>query len=181
MSTYRGRKLVIRQGGAVRYDAAEIGTVYPDRADTRVQTRDWRYAHVTGQTLKDLHPDWPWERTGQVALTKRDAARLLADLHLAIGRRENTKVPAGSRRYTWTVRGESHHPHSSPQWRLEEASGVIEVREELADAGDALVTIITGRGEGGTLEATIPWDLFSLAREVSITFGPAGEAESPGA
>lgn len=82
-------------------------------------------------------------------------------------------MPVETCRYAWTVQGESHHPHASPEWRLEEASGVIEVRTELADAGDMLVTIITGQGAGTTLESTIPWDLFSLDRKVTITFGPA--------
>jgi hypothetical protein len=177
MSLYKGKNLVVRQDGTVVYDGAEIGTVYPDPADTRVQQREWCYAHVTGTTLKDLHPGWRWPRTAQAALTKRIAAENLADLHQAIGPKPEP-VPADTRRYAWTVQGESHRPHSSPEWHPEEASGVIEVREDLADAGDALITIITGHGEGATDESTIPWDLFSLDREVSITFRPSDEPES---
>jgi hypothetical protein len=55
-------------------------------------------------------------------------------------------VPAGTRRYAGTFQGDCHYPHSSPEWRPEEASRVIEVRENRANAADALVTIITGHG-----------------------------------
>jgi hypothetical protein len=181
VSTYRGKDLVIRRDGTVVYGGDEIGRVYPDPPDNRVQSRTWRYEHVTGTTLKDLHPHWRWPRTGQTALTKRLAAEGLADLHRATGSETAQGVSReGTRRYSWKVLGESRQQHSNPEWRPAEASGVIEVPEELADAGDALVTIITGKGEGATLKSTIPWDLFTLDREVTIVFGPERAAESPG-
>jgi hypothetical protein len=81
VSTYKDKELVVKRDGTVLYDGNAIGRVYADPADTRVQQRDWCYSHVSGTTLKDLHPDWGWPRTAQVATDKRWAARSLADLH----------------------------------------------------------------------------------------------------
>lgn len=76
-----------------------------------------------------------------------------------------------ARRFAWTAEGWDYRPHSSPGYRPSSAEGVIEIAAD-SDPGDALVAIITGQGEGATLEATIPWGMFTLDREIRITFGP---------
>jgi len=69
----------------------------------------------------------------------------------------------GERKFAWTVEGESHHPHSSPEWKPEEASGTISAE----GAGEALERIVTG--VGFPLNDTIPWDIIDQEREIIIT------------
>ena len=83
--------------------------------------------------------------------------------------------------YKWTVEGESHHPHSSPEWWPESTGGTVE-----SDCGgDALVKIIAGgaspriTGEpAAPVEDTIPWDIIDCDRGVVITIEPT-EGEKP--
>lgn len=89
MPAYHGKSLVTGRDGKVRYDGMPIGQVHRDPGAV-----DWRYEHVTGVGLAELHPGRPAERTAQTALTKRDAAEFLADLHQQIARAAESATAA---------------------------------------------------------------------------------------
>jgi hypothetical protein len=78
MTDYRGKPLVVRRDRTVVYGGTEIGRVYPDPADDRIN-HDWCYEHASGVTEDDARPS-PRRRC-QGAFTKRQAAEALARLH----------------------------------------------------------------------------------------------------
>lgn len=80
------RKLVVHLDHTVSLAGRKLGYVYPDPMDKTVN-HGWCYSHVSRISLRDLHPDWPWERRYQSSFTKRGAAESLARLDREIAQR----------------------------------------------------------------------------------------------
>lgn len=81
-------KMVVHRDYTVSVDGRGIGRVYPDPMDKTVN-HSWCYEHTSGTQLRDLHPDWPWERRYQSAFTKRGAAQNLVELDRKIRTRNH--------------------------------------------------------------------------------------------
>jgi len=70
-------------------------------------------------------------------------------------------------RFRWSIEGDTYLPHSVPEWRAESAEGSIEAE----GAGEALAMMVSGLG--APLNDTIPWDLISQDRPITIRIWPA--------
>jgi hypothetical protein len=79
-----------------------------------------------------------------------------------------------ARPFAWSVAGESFHEGSSSPWKPEHHEGVFYAE----NAGEALERIVSGLGEGTTMDNTIPWDLIEQDREITITIRPADDPPS---
>lgn len=94
---------VVGRDRTVTLAGQQIGTVSPTDQGSNPR---WRFEHASGLTLATLHPERAWNRTLQVAWTKRGAAAELVELHLAIQEQlvghastlPHAQIDAGARR-----------------------------------------------------------------------------------
>jgi hypothetical protein len=84
VSDYHGQRLMVRRDRTVVWGGTEIGRVFPEPGDTRIN-HDWDYEHVSGVTLDDLRGGDRQRIQG--AFTKRQAAEGLVRLHEEIRRK----------------------------------------------------------------------------------------------
>jgi len=81
MGDYHGKPLVVRRDRTVVWGGEEIGYVYPEPGDMRIN-HDWCYEHNSGTTADDVLGGS--RHRAQGAFTKRGAAEMLVSLHRKI-------------------------------------------------------------------------------------------------